>query len=97
LKKITILLLALSLVLLTTQLGCAQTNEDMKALRNDVQELKKGQEAIKKDIEEIKALLQRTAGGPPPAPKEVKVSTDDDPFLGKKTAKLTVIEFSDYQ
>src|SRR3989344_9467129 len=28
---------------------------------------------------------------------KVNVSVDDDPFLGDKNAKVTVIEFSDYQ
>jgi protein-disulfide isomerase len=97
LKKITILLLVMSLVLLSTQLGCAQTNEDMKALRNDIQELKTNQEAIKKDIEELKGQLQRSAKAAPPAWKPTVVSTDDDPFMGEKTAKLTIIEFADYQ
>jgi protein-disulfide isomerase len=69
----------------------------MKALRQDIQELKKGQEALKKDIEELKGMLQRPARRAPAAWKPSVVSTDDDPSIGEKTAKLTVIEFSDYQ
>jgi protein-disulfide isomerase len=97
-KKVGALALLVTLIIFFTQPVAAQTSEDMKALRNDIQELKKGQEAIKKDIEELKGLLQRpTAKAAPPAWKPTVVSTDDDPFLGKKTAKLTIIEFADYQ
>ncbi len=35
-----------------------------------------------------------TAG---PTPSAVEVSADDDPVLGDKNAKVTIIEFSDYQ
>lgn len=33
----------------------------------------------------------------PAPPKNAKVSVDDDPVLGDKNAKVTVIEFSDYE
>jgi len=71
---------------------------EWQCFQNDIQELKKGQESIKKDIEELKGLLQRPAAkAAPPEWKPTVVSTDDDPFLGEKTAKLTIIEFADYQ
>ncbi|MGD2081003.1 MAG: hypothetical protein PVJ36_07735 [Nitrospirota bacterium] len=100
-KRLLLILLGLTLsvVLLAVGLkpGMAQTEDDMKALRQDIQEIKKGQEGIKKDIEELKGLLQRAAKGAPAARKASVVSIDDDPFLGEKTAKVTVIDFSDYQ
>ncbi len=34
---------------------------------------------------------------PSPSPQAVQVSADDDPFMGDKNAKVTIIEFSDYQ
>lgn len=47
------------------------------------------------------APTQPTQQAPQAAPPEntgpVKVSVDDDPFLGKKDAPLTVIDFSDYE
>lgn len=33
----------------------------------------------------------------PAAPTSAKISTDDDPVLGDKNAKVTLIEFSDYE
>ena len=33
----------------------------------------------------------------PSQPSQVSASADDDPFMGNKNAKVTIIEFSDYQ
>ncbi|MEJ2313585.1 MAG: hypothetical protein P8Y85_02140 [Nitrospirota bacterium] len=100
-KRLLLILfgLTLSVVVLSVGLkpGFAQTGEDMKALSQDIQELKKGQEAIKKDIEELKGLLKSGAKAAPPAWKPTAVSTDDAPYMGEKNAKLTIIDFSDYQ
>ena len=37
------------------------------------------------------------AASPPPSNQIVKVSFDDDPVLGNKDAKVTIVEFSDYE
>ncbi len=42
-------------------------------------------------------VQQPPTQAPPSQPSQVKVSIDDDPILGDKNAKVTVIEFSDYQ
>ncbi len=42
-------------------------------------------------------VAQPTAGGPTPTVGPVDVSTDNDPALGPADAKVTVIEFSDFQ
>lgn len=39
---------------------------------------------------------QNTQGGTPPETRVI-VSVDDDPFIGDKNAKVTIIEFSDFQ
>ena len=40
---------------------------------------------------------QPTANDGPAPGERVKVSVDDDPYLGNKDAKVTIIEFSDFQ
>ena len=40
---------------------------------------------------------QQAPGQPPQQPTSSKVSVDDDPVLGSKDAKVTLIEFSDYE
>lgn len=60
----------------------------------EVKVLQKEVEALKKDVAEIKALLQGQA--PPKAPDQ-PISVEGAPFVGDRNAKVTLIEFSDYQ
>jgi len=75
--------------------GWAQSSdEDIKALRKEVQDLKTGQDAMQKDIAAIKDMLTPKK----PAPfKGADLTIDGDPSMGNKDAKVTLIEFSDYQ
>ena len=78
------------------QPGFAQPSEDLTNLRKEVDALKEGQKAIRGDLQEIKNLLRAapTAAGPA---AEAVVSVDGAPFKGNKNAKLTLVEFTDYQ
>ncbi len=70
-------------------------------IRQEINELKKGQEEIKKQLEEIKKLvLQRRAAAPRPSGPNVEgkiFNLRDNPVKGAQTAKLTLVEFTDYQ
>jgi protein-disulfide isomerase len=71
----------------------AQTDEQMK---KDIEALKAGQQAIQNELAEIKRLLQArpaAADALPTAP----VSIANEPFKGGASAKVALIEFSDYQ
>ena len=84
--------------LLAATAGFAQSNEDLK---KDVQSLKEGQQAIQKDLQEIKKMLAAGAAARPAAPQEQAlnaiIDTAGEPFKGDKNAKVTVVEFSEYQ
>jgi protein-disulfide isomerase len=71
----------------------AQSRDDVKALRQEVESLKAGQKAMQKDLQTIKDILM----GKKPPLENVFVSTDGAPAVGEKTAKVTMVEFSDYQ
>ncbi len=79
-----------------------QTSDEFKALQEEIRALKEGQKSIKKDLEAIKDLLLRQARkapqrrGPPPF-QPVVLSLHDNPFKGDKNAKLTILDFSDFQ
>jgi protein-disulfide isomerase len=88
-----VLLLAAGLVALP---ALAQ-EQDMKA---DIEALKKGQQEILQQLQEMKKLLQGQAAAARPAGpnvKDVVFDMGDNPVRGSSTAKLTMIEFTDYQ
>ena len=74
-------------------------SEALRALGKEIEAIKAGQQAMQKDLQEIKTLLQTrpAAGAAPAAPQNVVLSIDGAPFKGDKTAKLTLIEFTDFQ
>ena len=81
--------------ILSAPLAWAQQQQPTDELKKDIETLKEGQKAIQKDIQEIKALLQR--GQPAPPPQNVVLELGKNPFKGERTAKLTLVEISDYQ
>ena len=89
-----------ALVVLTilgaAQPGFPQPSEDLKNLRKDLDALKEGQKAIQSDLQEIKNLLRARPTAAAPT-QEAVVSVDGAPFKGEKNAKVTLVDFTDYQ
>jgi protein-disulfide isomerase len=93
-------LAALAAVTLTLwpQQGIGQPADEMKALKKEIETLREGQVGIQKELQEIKGLLRaRPSAAAPAPPQEVVVSVDGAPFKGERTAKVTVVDFTDYQ
>ena len=73
--------------------------------RYDIEELKRGQREIKRQLqeikrqqEEIKTLLQARPAAPSGPNVEDRIfDIGDNPVKGASTAKLTLVEFTDYQ
>jgi protein-disulfide isomerase len=80
-------------LLLWAQTGSGQqpTTADLK---KDIDALQTAVNAIQKELQEIKALLQ---GRQPEPPQNVVLDISNRPFKGERTAKLTLVEFSDYE
>jgi protein-disulfide isomerase len=75
----------------------ARAQESSNAeLRKEIAALNETVKAMQKDLQDIKALLMQR-GGPPPAPENVVLDLGNNPFKGRKTAPLTMVEFTDYQ
>ena len=98
-KRLTTLAAMTALILLGAQPGLTQApGDDLGAVRKEIEALKEGQAAIQKDLQEIKNLLR--ARPVPVLPAEqvgMVLSVDGAPFKGERQAKLTLIDFSDYQ
>jgi hypothetical protein len=76
-----------------------KTSEALRALGKELEAIKAGQQALHKDMQELKALLQArpAAAAAPAGPPSVVLSVAGAPFTGDKTAKLTLIECTDFQ
>ena len=93
-----VILLGVILAILFASQPCiAQTAGELRALRKDIEALKEGQAAIQKELQEIKTLLRTRPAAAPAEPQNVVLSVEGAPFKGDKRAKVTLIDFSDYQ
>ena len=98
LKSISVCLLTVLLGLAAVVQARAQASDP--EIQQEIEALKQGQEQIRKDLEEIKKLLQARAQPQRPAAPDVAGKTfelGDNPVKGDSTAKLTLVEFTDYQ
>lgn len=73
----------------------AKSADEINALKKEIEVLKEGQKAMQKDIQDIKNSLR--AKQAPPEFKEAVIELGDNPFKGDKNAKVTLVEFSDFQ
>ena len=71
----------------------AQSADEIKALRHEIEALKSGQKDIQKTLQIVKDLLM----GKQPPLEDVYIDTAGAMSLGDANAKAVMIEFSDYQ
>ena len=86
------------LIALSAPLALAQSADDLTSLRKDINALKEGQAALLRELQEIKSLLSQS----PPAARaaaapEAVLTVRDGTSKGSKDAKVTLVEFTDYQ
>jgi len=74
-----------------------QGESEFQRLRRELEALKEGQARIEKQLQEIKSLLNAILAARPSEPREIVLSVDGAAWKGEKTARLVLIEFSDYQ
>jgi protein-disulfide isomerase len=72
----------------------AQTPSNAE-LKKDIQALTEIIKAMQKDLQDLKTLVQQ--GRQPSEPPSVALDLGKNPFKGVATAKLTLVEFTDYQ
>ncbi len=97
-RRIPAVLSAGLLALAAAPVTVAQTSD--QEMRKEIEALKQGQHQIRKDLADIKRLLQQQKTPPPPSGPNVAGKVFDigaNPVKGLPTAKLTLIEFLDYQ
>jgi protein-disulfide isomerase len=86
---------ALGAILLAPGFAQQATTDDLK---KEIGALQQTMQGMQKDLQEIKALLAaRPAPGGSPSPIGTEIDVSDSRLRGEPTAKLTLVEFSDYQ
>jgi protein-disulfide isomerase len=65
-------------------------------IRKELRELRQGQEELRRELNELKQLLLAMQPAQKPAPPE-KISIAARPARGSETARIVMVEFSDYQ
>ena len=103
-SKRSVVWLVMVAVGLSLSVATAQPADDLKALREEIETLKRGQSAIQKDLQDIKELLRGRTAPPPivrgqaPAPaQDLPIDLTGAPTKGAPTAKVTMVEYTDYQ
>ena len=97
-RRIPAVLSAGLLALATAPATFAQASS--QELQKEIEALKQGQQQIQKDLQEIKRLVQQQRSAPARSGPNVRNKVFDiaaNPVKGLPTAKLTLIEFLDYQ
>ncbi len=92
---IIVLPLLFLFIAICTQIGCQ--SPDVSGIREELKELIELEKANQKELQEIKKLLGSRGAPAPSQPDNVVLNIDKSPFKGEKEAKVTLIEFSDFQ
>jgi len=99
-KFTAFLSICIAVGLALTACARAQSADDTATIKKDIQALKDGQQAIQKDLQDIKKLLAARPAAGAPAPEQALnalISVEGEPTKGDKNAKLTLVEFSEFQ
>jgi protein-disulfide isomerase len=84
-------------LMLATAIPSPAQSPEITTLQTDVTALKKELEVVKRELQEIKTLLRQRAGSPPVEALSMVLSVGDGPFKGAPDARVTLVEFTDYQ
>jgi protein-disulfide isomerase len=84
--------LSLAIVLAVPAAAQQTTTDDLK---KEIDSLRTMLQGIQKDLQELKGMMARQT--PPPSGIGAVIDFGNSPIKGERTAKLTLVEFSDYQ
>src|SRR5438046_8846595 len=77
-----------------------RTNEELQAMKQEIESLKEGQAANQKTLEKIKELLKSKSAAAQPqpvVPRDIVLDIAGAPVKGNANARVVLVDFSDYQ
>ena len=86
----------MGLLLLGSQIAVTQPQDELEAIKKEIETLKKNQANLQRELETLKKAM-RGRRRAPNAFQPVVLNVGGDPYKGNLNAKLTIIDFSDYQ
>ncbi len=86
----------MGLLLFGSQIAVTQSQEDLEAIKKEIETLKKNQANLQRELDSIKKAMRGRRRAPQPF-KPVVLSVANEPYKGDLKAKLTLMDFSDYQ
>jgi protein-disulfide isomerase len=93
-KRILTCFMAMALPALFSLAPAAAQSQDLRA---EIEALKDGQEVIAKDVAAIKEMLEAMQPQKPKPFEPMDITLSGSPFQGNLDAKVTLVEFTDYQ
>ena len=96
LKHLFFIALVCILALAVDRKALGEASEDLSELRKEVEALKQGQLQLQRELQEINALLRRRQNPVTDVPNVV-LPIAGYPSKGSQSARLVLIEFTDYQ
>ena len=100
-RRCLVLTMLAGLMLQAAPPAAAQTGDDLQSLRQEVEAIRQSQAVILKEIQELRGLLQQWTSaarrGSSSPPQNVVLNLEGAPLKGDRNAKLTLVEFTDYQ
>ncbi len=94
-SKNLMIMVPLLFLIAYTQTSCQ--SEDLRGIREELKNLVEVEKGIQKELQDIKAAVGSRQAPAPSEPQNVVLDIDKAPFKGKKDAKITLVEFSDFQ
>lgn len=96
-KSVATLTITTLVLLILTYQAFAHESEYPQDVTHEIEKLKLEQTLLRQELQEIKSLLQKRQVPKSDFPKNLSLDIEKEPVKGAQTAKLTIIEFTDYQ
>ena len=96
-RMIALVTILTALFLADPHPAAAQTGDDLRTIKKELEGIKESQKAVERQLQEIKTLLQARPAAAPAQPQNVVLSVEGAAFKGERNAKVTLIEFTDVQ